>query len=177
MRLRIAHRVSSCNPYVAKLTAVQRASFDDMNCSIARSLEVIGEWWTLLILRDAFLGVTRFEDFRRRLGIARNILTRRLDTLVDGGVLERRTYDAARGRHDYVLTARGRALWPVLTTLRQWGDEWLTGPGNEPVLLHHDRCAATTRAVLTCEHCGEQLRPGEIHSIPGPGLTDPAFLP
>jgi DNA-binding HxlR family transcriptional regulator len=162
---------------VGNLTPVQRASFEDMNCSIARSLEVIGEWWTLLILRDAFLGITRFEDFRKRLGIARNILTRRLDALVTAGVLERRTYDAARGRHDYLLTAKGRALWPVLAALRQWGDEWLTGTGNEPVLLRHDACGHTTRVMLTCEHCGRRLRGREIRLVPGPGLTDPEFLP
>lgn len=162
---------------MGNLTPVQRASFDDMNCSIARTLEVIGEWWTLLILRDAFLGITRFEDFRSRLGIARNILTRRLESLVAHGVLERRTYDPGRGRHDYVLTAKGRALWPVLVTLRQWGDEWETGAGNEPVLLHHDACEHATRAVLTCEHCGARLRGADLRVLPGPGLTDPNFLP
>src|SRR5829696_9377464 len=106
---------------------MRRASFEDMSCSVARSLEVIGEWWTLLILRDAFFGVTRFEEFQSRLGIARNILTKRLDTLVDAGIFERRVYDEARDRSDYVLTEKGRALWPVLVTLRQWGDEWAMG--------------------------------------------------
>src|SRR5947208_5704001 len=103
---------------------MRRASFADMNCSIARALEVVGEWWTLLILRDAFFGITRFDDFQRRLGIARNILTVRLATLVENGIMERREYDI-RGRADYVLTPKGRALWPALTTLREWGDEWL----------------------------------------------------
>src|SRR6478752_4646818 len=98
-----------------------------MNCSIARSLEVIGEWWTLLILRDAFFGVTRFEVFQERLGIARNVLAARLDALVDHGVFERRCYDEARSRFDYVLTDKGKALWPVLVTIRQWGDEWISG--------------------------------------------------
>ena len=94
---------------------MRRASFEDMNCSMARSLEVIGEWWTLLILRDAFLGIRRFDDFVERLGIARNVLTNRLETLIDADVLERRPYDEARGRYDYVLTEKGRALWPVMT--------------------------------------------------------------
>src|SRR5688572_8693998 len=104
---------------------MRRVSFADMHCPIAQSLEVIGEWWTLLILRDCFLGVSRFEDFVDRLGIARNVLTDRLDTLVDAGVLRRRPYDEARSRHDYLLTEKGRALWPVMTALRQWGDEWI----------------------------------------------------
>lgn len=140
-----------------------------MSCSIARSLEVIGEWWTLLILRDAFLGVTRFEAFQERLGIARNVLSTRLDTLVNHGVLERRCYDEARGRHDYVLTDKGKALWPVLETIRQWGDEWIVGDGNEPVRVIHTRCGEHTNPVLTCDHCGEQLDRRELRLVPGPG--------
>ena len=159
------------------MASVQRASFTDMNCSIARALEVVGEWWTLLILRDSFLGITRFDDFRHRLGIARNVLSARLDTLVEAGVLERRPYDEARGRYDYVLTRQGRALWPVMVTLRQWGDEWLTGEGREPTLLRHEACGADTHAVLTCDHCGERLVPREMRTVPGPGLTDPDFIP
>jgi DNA-binding HxlR family transcriptional regulator len=156
---------------------MQRASFEDMNCSIARSLEVIGEWWTLLILRDAFFGITRFDDFQARLGIARNILTKRLDTLIDHGVLEPRCYDEARGRNDYVLTDKGRALWPVLVTIRQWGDEWLLGAGNEPVRMLHTTCGAQTTAVLTCDHCGERLAGREVRAVAGPGLDDPTALP
>lgn len=156
---------------------MRRASFDGMNCSIARSLEVIGEWWTLLILRDAFFGVTRFEVFQERLGIARNILTTRLDTLVEHGVMERRTYDEARGRHDYVLTAKGKALWPVLVTIRQWGDDWIVGKGNEPVRMVHTTCGARTDASLTCEHCGERIHRRDVRVVAGPGLEDPDMLP
>jgi DNA-binding HxlR family transcriptional regulator len=144
---------------------MRRASFEDMNCSIARSLEVIGEWWTPLILRDAFLGVTRFEEFQERLGIARNILSKRLDTLVEHGVLERRCYDEARGRHDYVLTDKGKALWPVLVTIRQWGDEWVVGSGQAPVALVHKTCGERTTAVLTCDHCGEELRGEDVRAV------------
>ena len=125
---------------------MRKASFADMHCSIAQSLEIVGEWWTLLILRDSFLGIRRFDDFVERLGISRNVLTDRLDTLVDAGVLERRPYDEARGRYDYLLTDKGRALWPVMTALRQWGDEWIYGAGNEPLMhraphlrMHHHR--------------------------------------
>lgn len=139
-----------------------------MNCSIARSLEVIGEWWTLLIVRDAFSGVTRFEAFQERLGIARNVLAARLQTLVDQGVLERRCYDAGRGRYDYLLTDKGRALWPVLVAVRQWGDEWVMGQGNEPVVMVHEACGEPTKAVLTCDHCGERMQARDVRVVAGP---------
>jgi DNA-binding HxlR family transcriptional regulator len=155
---------------------MRRASFEDMSCSIARSLEVIGEWWTPLILRDVFFGITRFEELQARLGIARNILAKRLDTLVEHGVLERRCYDEARGRHDYVLTDKGKALWPVLVTIRQWGDEWVVGAGHEPIVLVHNTCGERTTAVLTCDHCGEELRGRDVRAVPGPGLDEPRLV-
>ena len=152
---------------------MRKASFADMHCSIAQTLEIIGEWWTLLILRDAFLGVRRFDDFVERLGISRNVLTNRLDTLVDAGILERRPYDEARGRFDYVLTDKGRALWPVMTALRQWGDEWILGEGNEPVLLMHRDCGHTMTAHMTCGACGERLEARSVRAVAGPGATEP----
>jgi DNA-binding HxlR family transcriptional regulator len=155
------------------LSVMRRASFADANCSIARSLEVIGEWWTLLIIRDAFLGVTRFNDFQHRLGIAPNILTARLDTLLGAGILERRTYEEARDRGDYVLTKKGRALGPVLVTLRQWGDDWMID--EPPVALLHTACGEVTRAVLHCEQCGERLVGREMKTIAGPGSIDETF--
>lgn len=150
---------------------MRRASFRDMNCSIAQALEIIGEWWTLLIIRDAFLGVTRFDDFQERLGISRNILTARLQTLVDAGVLDRAVYDEARGRADYVLTRKGRALVPVLTALRQWGDEWIVGREHAPLEAVHSGCGTRTRAVLHCETCGERLRAGDVELVAGPGAS------
>ena len=147
-----------------------------MNCGIAQTLEVIGEWWTPLILRDAFFGITRFDDFQSRLGIARNILSARLDTLVDAGVMERRTYDEARNRSDYVLTDKGRALWPVLTAIRQWGDEWVLGAGNEPIELKHLSCGSRTIATPTCSECGEPLRYDDVKAVAGPGLRNPGIL-
>jgi DNA-binding HxlR family transcriptional regulator len=156
---------------------VKKASFADMECSVARSLEIVGEWWTLLIIRDAFLGVTRFDDFARRLGIARNVLTARLETLVDADVLTKVPYEeGSRARYDYRLTDKGRALWPVLTTLRQWGDEWVVGEGKAPVLLEHRGCDHVTTPNLSCDHCGEVLGPRDVRAIPGPGLSDPSFL-
>jgi DNA-binding HxlR family transcriptional regulator len=155
---------------------MRRASFRDMNCSVAQSLEVLGEWWTLLIVRDAFFGVSRFEEFQSRLGIARNILATRLDTLVDAGVLERRVYEEARGRSDYLLTDKGRALWPVLTALRQWGDDWMVGEGNEPVEMVHRTCGERSRAEMVCSHCGERLRGRDLSVVAGPGSDDPSLL-
>ena len=156
---------------------MKKVSFADMHCSVAQSLEVIGEWWTLLILRDAFLGVTRFDDFAKRLGIARNVLTARLDTLVDNDVLTRVPYDEARGRYDYRLTDKGRALLPVMTAIRQWGDEWILGEGNEPVVVEHTTCGEITHAVLTCDHCHEELTTRTFRARRGPGFRDADLLP
>lgn len=156
---------------------MRRSSFADVHCPIARSLEVIGEWWTPMILRDAFFGVRRFEDFARRLGIARNVLADRLDTLVEAGVLEKRPYDEARGRYDYVLTDKGRALWPVFAALRQWGDEWLLGEGNEPVLLEHRECGHVMRVEPTCGHCGEHLDARSVRAVAGPSASPDTPLP
>ena len=148
---------------------VRKASFAGMNCSIAQTLEIVGEWWTLLILRDCFLGIRRFDDFVERLGIARNVLTSRLETLVEAGVLERVPYDEARARYEYVLTEKGRALWPVMTALRQWGDEWILGAGNEPLVLEHRTCGHDTIARMTCDVCGELLDAHAVRAKPGPG--------
>jgi DNA-binding HxlR family transcriptional regulator len=128
-----------------------------MHCSVAQALEVVGEWWTLLILRDAFFGFSRFEDFCGRLGISRNILTARLDKLVEAGVLERRPYQEHPPRYDYVLTQKGRELWPVLETLRQWGDRWSPPEGGPPFKLRHETCGEIVHAQLCCDHCGEPL--------------------
>src|SRR5438552_1922476 len=100
-----------------------------MRCSVARTLDVIGEWWTMLIMRDAFKGVTRFEDFHRNLGIARTVLSTRLDRLVEAGIFVRRQYSDHPPRSEYVLTEKGRDLFPVLVTLTQWGDRWAADDG------------------------------------------------
>lgn len=148
---------------------MRRTSFSETNCSIAQALEVIGEWWTPMILRDAFLGVTKFDEFQSRLGIARNILTVRLNALVDHGVMERRCYDEERERFEYVLTKKGRALWPVMVSLRQWGDEWITGKGNEPILTVHKTCGHTTGLHMCCDACGAKVSARDLRTIPGPG--------
>lgn len=140
-----------------------------MGCSIARALDVIGEWWTPLILRDVFLGLTRFEELQRDLGLARNILADRLDTLVGGGVLERRPYQDRPVRHAYVLTAKGRDLLPVLLTLQAWGDRWTAGAAGPPLRLRHDPCGRVTTPVAVCAHCRQPLAAADLTALPGPG--------
>jgi len=139
-----------------------------MDCSVAQCLEVVGEWWSMLIVRDAFLGVTRFEEFQRRLGIARNILQQRLTTLVEAGVFERVVYCEHPPRYDYRLTAKGRDLWPVLTAMRQWGDRY-AAPQGPPIRIVHKGCGHTVDVVLVCESCGEPVGPRDVTAVPGPG--------
>lgn len=147
-----------------------------MRCSVAQCLEVVGEWWTMLIVRDAFFGVTRFDDFQERLGIARNVLTQRLDHLVQAGVLRRVPYQEHPVRHEYRLTDKGRDLWPVLTAMRQWGDAW-AAPNGPPVEFVHETCGQVTTAELACSSCGERLEPRQVHAVWGPGAGDPSMLP
>jgi DNA-binding HxlR family transcriptional regulator len=135
-----------------------------MQCSIARALDLVGEWWTPLILRDVFRGMRRFEEIQTSLGIARNVLSDRLTTLVDGGVLERRQYQDHPARYEYRLTDMGRDYYQVLLALKQWGDRWLTGGGGPPVTLIHDRCGHEVEPVLTCSHCGEPISARQIRS-------------
>ncbi len=153
---------------------MQRTSFEDVNCSVAQCLEVVGEWWSLLIVRDALLGVRRFDDFQARLGISRNILTQRLTRLVETGVLERVQYSERPPRHEYRLTGKGRDLWHVVTAMRQWGDRW-AAPDGPPVRLRHLGCGRITTVVPTCSHCGERLDVRDVRAVPGPGAMDGDF--
>ena len=143
-----------------------------MHCSVAQCLEVVGEWWSMLILRDVFLGVTRFDEFHQRLGISRNILNQRLSRLVDAGVLVKVRYQDHPPRYDYRLTDKGRDLWPVLTAMRQWGDKY-EAPTGPPVLMSHKGCGHVTEAVLSCSVCGEQLGARDVSVRPGPGAIEP----
>ena len=131
----------------------------------------------MLIIRDAFLGVTRFEDFHDRLGISRNVLNQRLAHLVDAGVLKRVPYSEHPPRFDYRLTERGRDLWPILTAMRQWGDRW-EAPAGPPIELVHPACGHTTQVVAACAACGDPLTARDVRAIPGPGGGEiPARLP
>lgn len=147
---------------------MQRTQFGDMACSIARTLDVIGEPWSPLILRDVWVGITRFDQIQADLGISRKVLTERLHHLVEQGVLERRPYDA-RPRHDYHLTAKGAELVDVLVVMAGWGDRWLAGEPGPPVLHRHRACGKVGHAELRCEHCGEPMHAVDIDPLPGPG--------
>jgi DNA-binding HxlR family transcriptional regulator len=150
---------------------MKRKSFAAMSCSVAQCLEVIGERWTMLIVRDAFLGIRRFDDFQQRLGISRNILNQRLVDLVDAGVLDKVLYSEHPPRYEYNLTDKGRDLWPVLTAMRQWGDEH-AAPDGPPLNMVHEGCGKSGEAVLTCSRCGERLGVGDVHDVAGPGDLD-----
>ena len=140
------------------------------NCSIGRSMQVLGEKWTLLVLRDAFNGIRRFEDFQQRLGVSRPLLSQRLQTLVSEGVLHRVPYQqpGARVRHEYRLTDKGRDLYPAIVALMQWGDRWLADPEGPPVILEHRDCGARVgvRLVDADGHVLESLR--DVKRRPGP---------
>jgi DNA-binding HxlR family transcriptional regulator len=149
---------------------MERKSFAMMDCSVAQCLEVVGEWWSLLILRDCFLGIARFDEFQRRLGISRNVLHQRLDRLVAEGVLERVPYSTRPPRDEYRLTDKGRDLWPVLTALRQWGDRY-AAPSGPPMQIVHKGCGATTDMALVCATCGEPVSARDVRAVPGEGRT------
>jgi DNA-binding HxlR family transcriptional regulator len=155
---------------------MRRKSFGDMRCSIAQTLEVIGEWWTLLIVRDLMMGVSRFDALQARLGIARNVLTDRLVTLVEAGVVERVRYQQHPERFEYRLTEKGTDLSSVLTALRQWGDRW-AAPDGPPVEMVHDACGKVARVVPVCSECGEPVTPRDVTMVPGPGARGQSVLP
>jgi DNA-binding HxlR family transcriptional regulator len=148
---------------------VLQRDYPDQVCSIARSLEVIGERWTLLILRDALLGLTRFEEFQGSLGIASNVLTNRLRLLSDEQVLERVADPDRPGRAKYVLTDKGRELGPALIVLMKWGDRHYPTPNGPPRLTLHAGCGGSIGPDLRCERCGKPAAPGELDLPLGPG--------
>lgn len=140
---------------------MQRKSLGDMQCPIARSLERVGEWWSILILRDSFCGLTRFDEFEKSLGIAPNMLTRRLTGLVEAGLLERRQYNARPPRFEYVLTERGRDFQPVLATLLAWGNKHFAPEGASVVIVNRET--------------GELADPVVVDRVSGRPLSDPVF--
>jgi DNA-binding HxlR family transcriptional regulator len=143
-------------------------TYDTQNCSIARSLEVVGDRWTMLVLRTAFEGVRRFDDFQDSLGVARNVLTDRLSRLCDEGVLRRVRYQERPDRYEYRLTRKGVELWPVMMTLLKWGDRHYA-PDGPPMVIAHAGCTGTMTDDLTCDVCGSHLRPNDVEARPGPG--------
>jgi DNA-binding HxlR family transcriptional regulator len=144
-------------------------TYEGQQCSIARALEVVGERWTLLILRDAFMGVRRFDDFQRSLGVARNVLNTRLQRLVEEGLLEKRPYQERPQRFEYVLTQVGVDLWPALVSLMHWGDRHLAGEAGPPLVLEHRGCGGRASERATCDRCGAHLQARDVLAVPGPG--------
>ncbi len=143
--------------------------YQNQSCSIASALEVVGERWSLLIVRDVFLGLRRFEQIRADLGIARNILQRRLGTLVEQGVIERRRYQDGPPRYEYRLTEKGIDLWPAIVALMQWGDRHQARPEGPPVLIEHRGCGGAIDEHRICERCGARLGARDASALAGPG--------
>jgi DNA-binding HxlR family transcriptional regulator len=139
---------------------VRRKSFAGMSCPIARTLDVVGEWWTLLIVRDALIGARRFEEFRQT-GIADNILSARLDLLVREGIFERQVYQEHPPRYEYLLTEKGYELLPVIVALGRWGLKWTDGPGRPPRFLHR-HCGAEVSFDFRCSGCDQVVPPAEV---------------
>lgn len=146
-----------------------RNDYDGQLCSIARALELIGERWTLLVIRDVFRGRRRFDELQASLGIARNVLSSRLQRLVDEGILEKRAYQERPARYEYFLTDRGLDLWPVLVTMLKWGDKHLSDAG-PPIILLHKECGGEVTDHLTCQKCGEPLTAHDVTVEDGPGM-------
>ncbi|GHF76894.1 HxlR family transcriptional regulator [Amycolatopsis bartoniae] len=132
-------------------------------------MDLLGDWWTPLVLRECFYGIARFDDFQRELGIARNTLTDRLRRLVAEGLLEKRAYQRDPVRYDYVLTEKGRDFFGVLAAMSAWGDKWLAAEAGPPVTLHHEECGHDTSAEVVCAQCGEPLTAEATRMRMGPG--------
>jgi DNA-binding HxlR family transcriptional regulator len=151
---------------------MQRKSFSEMTCPIARTLELVGEWWSILILRDAFAGITRFDDFQESLGIGTNTLTRRLNALVDAGMLERRSYSFHPPRNDYVLTQRGRDFRPVLLALLAFGNSHLT-PEGETVVIVDAVTGERANPIMVDRRSGRPLEEPTFRLAAGPAARGP----
>ena len=150
---------------------MKRKRFDQMNCGIAQALDALGDWWTLLIVRDAFFGARRFGDFQRSLGIAKNILSARLAHLVEHGIFERVDVGSEGERFEYQLTAKGEALLTVLTALREWSDEWVFGRGNEPIIVRDRKTGRRIAKLRISDAEGALLTRRELRTVPGPGAS------
>jgi DNA-binding HxlR family transcriptional regulator len=145
-----------------------RADYNGQNCSIARALEVVGERWTILILREAFLGTHRFDEIQAHLGVARNVLQTRLERLVDEGILKKVRYQERPPRYEYRLTAKGVDLWPVIVSLLKWGDQY-EAPNGPPVVLEHVECSGEIDGRRRCMKCGADVEAWDVRARRGPG--------
>jgi DNA-binding HxlR family transcriptional regulator len=150
---------------------VARKRFRDMNCGIAQALEALGDWWTLLIVRDAFFGARRFGDFEKSLGISKNILSDRLQRLVENEIFLKVDVGQAGERFEYRLTEKGEALLPLLTALRDWSDEWIFGRGHEPVIVKDRRTCRRIPRLRVTDAEGRPLTRRDLRTEPGPGAS------
>lgn len=153
-----------------------RSSFAEMQCSVARTLDIIGDAWTPLVLRDIALGISRFDAIQRNLGLSRKVLAQRLRLLVEHGVVSRAAYQDAPVRHDYRLTDKGKDLAAVLIAMQRFGDKWVFGPERAPVVWRHLSCGQQSEPLLCCDRCGQPVGPDDALPGPGPGF-DPALNP
>jgi DNA-binding HxlR family transcriptional regulator len=151
---------------------VRRTSFARWPCSIARAVDILGDWWTPLILREVFYGVRRFDDFEQALPISRNVLAQRLRRLVDEGLLDRVPYSERPLRFEYQPTEMGREFWSVLAAMSAWGDRWLDGGKGPPIVLHHTECDHDMAATVVCSHCRQPISADDVQSRLGPGYPD-----
>jgi DNA-binding HxlR family transcriptional regulator len=163
--------------FCAKITFVLRHDYPNQPCSLAKSLEVIGERWSLLIVRDVMNGNRRFSGIQESLGVARNVLSARLQRLIDEDILERRAYQEAPPRYEYFLTQKGLDLWPTLMALMHWGDCHTPGPEGPPMAVVHRDCGGPVSDRGICESCGEVLTAREAKAVPGPGAAAYEGLP
>lgn len=148
-----------------------RKRFDEMPCAIAQTLNQVGDWWTLLIVRDAMKGARRFSDFHESTGIAKNILTDRLNKLVENGIMIREEVGVRGQRQEYVLTERGEGLFPILMAMQQWGDRWIYGQEEAPVVLYDTRTGEELAPIAVANESGESVTHHHVAIKPGPGLS------
>lgn len=149
---------------------MRRTRFDDWPCSIARTVDLMGDWWTPLVMREAFYGARRFEEFQERLGVSRNVLTQRLERLVAEDLLQRVPYQERPTRHEYRLTDKGRDFFAVLAAMKRWGDRWLAGPEGPPVVLHDNVTGEPVRIEVVDATTGLPIDVRRIVASPGPGF-------
>jgi DNA-binding HxlR family transcriptional regulator len=146
-------------------------AFAKQNCSIARPLSILGERWTILVLREVALGNRRFDGIQSELGVASNVLSARLATLVEEGIVDRKAYSDHPARFEYRLTEKGADLQPLLLAFLRWGDKYTAGRAGPPLETVHTECDHVFHMVPTCSHCGEEVKPAALRSRPGPGAT------
>ena len=154
---------------MVETAAMRNSEFPSQICSVARSLEIVGEWWTLLVVREAFFGTRRFSDFEANLSIAKNVLSDRLAKLVEAGVMERKPVVGRGNPQDYTLTPMGRDLFPAIIALMQWGDRWINNDGKAPIRILEAATGEEIDRVRVRSRDGRPLAARDMRIVPGPG--------